>query len=249
MRPGGGHAGDRTKEGFMSGECRISEERPGEYALLVAGSPECVEPEKLARLASEATIVVAADAGADHLGRIGVLPDILVGDMDSIEPGTLAACRDARTRIVEVPRVKDESDLGLALGAIEQEGFSRVVAAAVLGGRIDHTLAAIGVLSRASLDRVEVRGAHERMRFIGRTAERSLLLSDIGLFPQETFSVFGCSPDAVMSASGTAYEVRGLALAPFSDRGLSNVACRSDARVTADAGRILVIAPDRSYAS
>src|SRR5680860_704700 len=39
--------------------------------------------------ARKADLVIAADSGLDHATRHGVTPDVLVGDMDSVDPASV----------------------------------------------------------------------------------------------------------------------------------------------------------------
>lgn len=214
----------------------------GPWALLVAGSPEGIGADALRELAAAAAFVVAADSGADRLHAAGIVPDLLVGDMDSINPKTLADADTERTRMVRVSPVKDESDLALALAEIGRAGFSAVVVTHALGGRLDHTLAVLGVLASAQALSIEVIDTGERIRFIGIGSVSEVRLSDLGLCPDDVFSVFALDAGARMSAVGVAYPVVDLPLAPFSDRGLSNVVVTTDASVRASAGRLMIVA-------
>ncbi|TFG39126.1 MAG: hypothetical protein E4H44_02685, partial [Candidatus Aminicenantes bacterium] len=57
--------------------------------LLVANGP-VRWTEALASLAATADPLLAADGGANHLGRIGLRPAVVIGDLDSITPGIRA---------------------------------------------------------------------------------------------------------------------------------------------------------------
>jgi len=67
--------------------------------------------------------------------------DLLVGDFDS-----LAAPPD-NIEIIRHPAEKDESDLELAVNEAIRRGFSCFYIYGALGGRLDHTLASIAVLT------------------------------------------------------------------------------------------------------
>jgi len=80
-------------------------------------------------------LLVAADRGADYLAALGLLPDVIVGDNDSltgIYPGI------AR---VEYPRGKDFTDGAAALAYAAGHTEGRIAVAGAIGGRLDHLLA------------------------------------------------------------------------------------------------------------
>ncbi|HSL34240.1 MAG TPA: hypothetical protein VK871_11360, partial [Candidatus Limnocylindrales bacterium] len=58
--------------------------------------------------------VIAADGGARHADRLGLVIDRWVGDGDSIAAGALERLRTAGIRVEVAPRDKDESDTELA---------------------------------------------------------------------------------------------------------------------------------------
>ena len=111
------------------------------YAVVVAGGPVDASTTAAEALAGAAT-VIAADQGADRLAAFERRPDVLVGDLDSILPETLAALRQAGIPVVEVDTRKDFTDGELALNEALSRGFDDVVLLGWLGGeRIDQSLA------------------------------------------------------------------------------------------------------------
>lgn len=90
--------------------------------------------------------VIAADGGLDHTRALGVRPDVVVGDFDSLEgaaPGALDQDGDERT--VTLPPLKDDPDLLSALKIGWARGSRVFHIYGALGGRIDHTLAAVNL--------------------------------------------------------------------------------------------------------
>ena len=97
-------------------------------------------------------VVICADGGARHCRRLGVVPDLLVGDLDSIDPDDLAWILQQQVPIQRYPAVKDQTDSELAIAValahlderqakMTETGPHDVVLLASLGGRPDHVLA------------------------------------------------------------------------------------------------------------
>jgi thiamine pyrophosphokinase len=96
--------------------------------------------------------IICADVGARHCLRIDIDPEVVIGDMDSLEPALADSLARRGTRISGYPPEKDETDTQLALQyalSLEPEEI-RIFGA--LGGRIDHTLANMSIL-KIALDR------------------------------------------------------------------------------------------------
>lgn len=93
--------------------------------------------------------LVAVDGGADVLRDAGLLPDLLVGDLDSVSPTTLAACEAAGVRIERHPTAKRDTDAALALASLR--GEDELLFLGPGGGRADHALANLHLLAAASL--------------------------------------------------------------------------------------------------
>ena len=108
--------------------------------LICNGEPPPVA--LLRRLARGADRIVAADGGANAALRAGITPDIVIGDLDSILPGTRK--KVGESHIIRVRR-QDNTDLEKALDYIAEAGHSEVVIAGATGGRIDFTLGNLSV--------------------------------------------------------------------------------------------------------
>lgn len=86
--------------------------------------------------------IVAADGGLTTLDALGIAPQLLVGDFDTVKPELLE--RYLGRDDIEVLRhnpVKDDSDLALAVEAVAEQGCSEIYVLGALGGRCDHSLA------------------------------------------------------------------------------------------------------------
>lgn len=85
----------------------------------------------------EGTRVIAADAGIGHARLLGLMPELWVGDFDSV-PADLPADLAAVPRQVFPPE-KDKTDGELAIAAALERGATSLVLAGAFGGkRADH---------------------------------------------------------------------------------------------------------------
>ena len=85
--------------------------------------------------------VIAADKGYEALEAYGVPPDLVVGDFDSL------GRRPSHPNVVQLPTVKDDTDMVYALREGLKRGFRRFVLLGGVGGRLEHTLANLQTLA------------------------------------------------------------------------------------------------------
>ena len=87
-------------------------------------------------------IKIAADAGYRTAKLLGVVPDILVGDFDSL--GDIP--EDAGMKIHKVPAEKDLTDTQIAVEMAIGAGADEIFIIGGLSGRLDHTLSTLSIL-------------------------------------------------------------------------------------------------------
>ena len=105
--------------------------------IISAGDCECVKIEK-----TQEDIIIAADSGLRYCQRDNILPDIIIGDFDS-----LGFVPETESKIV-LPVEKDDTDTSYAIKYAMEKGFREFVIFGATGGkRPDHTFANIALLS------------------------------------------------------------------------------------------------------
>ncbi len=99
---------------------------------------------------SEEDYCIAVDGGLSYCGILGVEPDKLIGDFDSVSEKEAEAIQLLKEqipeRIIELPVEKDETDMLAALKHGLSLGYQEFRIYAGTGGRFDHTLANIQCL-------------------------------------------------------------------------------------------------------
>jgi thiamine pyrophosphokinase len=179
--------------------------------------------------------VIAADAGAEAAARV----DLLVGDLDSISPPTLARLEAANVPIERHAEAKDASDLELALDAALARGADRVLVAGGASGRLDQLVGLLLLLGAERYARVELdaRLGHATVHVVRR---RRLLKGSGG----ETISLFAVHGPAIgVRTRGLVYPLADETLEPGSSRGLSNAFADADASIEVAAGVLLAVRP------
>jgi thiamine pyrophosphokinase len=85
--------------------------------------------------------VIAADSGLALAPILGCTVDLVVGDLDSVDPDQLAAARAAGAEVERHPVDKDRTDLAIALDVAMSRSPDRITVVGGHGGRLDHLLA------------------------------------------------------------------------------------------------------------
>ncbi len=94
----------------------------------------------------ESDFVIAADSGYRTAKRLSVKPDMLLGDLDSLDRTSLSESELAEMEKMLVSRIKDDTDTQLAVDTALSRGAENIYIIGGLGGRLDHTLSSVFLL-------------------------------------------------------------------------------------------------------
>jgi len=115
-------------------------------AVIVSGAPRT---ELDARdFLGEALFIIGADRGALTLLQHGVIPDLAVGDFDSVSESEYLKIKEKSRELLPLNPEKDETDTEIAVNYAIQQGAAEIFLYGGLGGRLDHTIANIRLLLR-----------------------------------------------------------------------------------------------------
>jgi thiamine pyrophosphokinase len=99
-------------------------------------------------VAARGGLLLAADGGAARLAALGLRPQAVVGDLDSLSTEVADELRAAGVPFVCFPVRKDQTDAELAADHAVSLGARRIVLTGALGGMLDHELGHVAVLRR-----------------------------------------------------------------------------------------------------
>ena len=91
--------------------------------------------------------ILCADGGTRHALDLGLTPNLVIGDMDSLEKDEWKRLEESDVAVELYPRDKNETDLELAINRAVELEPKEIIIIAALGGRMDQTLANIVLLS------------------------------------------------------------------------------------------------------
>jgi len=205
-------------------------------ALIIAASPSN-EIADLSHLAASADLVIAADGGAAVALAHGVQPHVVVGDMDSLAPDVLDDLKGNSVELVTFPPRKDETDLELALLEAVRRGATDITILGALGGRLDHALGNVYLLTMPEL-------LGRRARLVDGNVEGFIVRDEAQLHGRagDTVSLIPLTPEvAGIETHGLEYPLRRESLFMGPGRGISNVMLGKRARVSIGGGILLAV--------
>ncbi len=181
----------------------------------------------------------AADGGANIALKYGIVPSLVLGDMDSITAGNRRKL-EKLSRFVVVPSDKEKSDGQLLIEYLIEQGYSDIHLFAATGGRIDQTLFNLQLLAEFS-----------QCRVISKNEETAFIPSGTAIKDR-----CGCRASFIpltpevkgLTLDGFRYELQQAEIKFGSTLTLSNVIISENARVTYNEGGLLLVISRRPEA-
>lgn len=176
--------------------------------------------------------VIAADGGLEILKKINIMPDIIVGDFDSL--GYIPEGNNVIKHKIE----KDDTDMMLSVKLAIDKGYDIIEIFGGTGGRIDHTIANLQTMLYASKKGVEITMTDKERRYHVLTANNITLDGK----KAGDLSVFAIGGKAFnVSIKGAKYEADRIDLEPDNPTAVSNSYIGSDVKISVEQGSVLII--------
>ena len=173
-------------------------------------------------------LLIGADGGTKHILKLGLKPNIIIGDLDSIK----AVPKD--TPVIQFPVDKDKTDTELALEYVVKLGYKEVVLIGFLGRRLDHMVSNLMLLASMPIKITIIEGNQEmffcrdKLNISGKKNDLVSLIPLLG----------DCQG---VTTVGLKWSLQVWNLQVSSSRGVSNVMLGKSARVGLKTGCLLVI--------
>lgn len=184
--------------------------------------------------------IIVADSGMEFCRRTGVVPDMIIGDFDSVETDTLTFYKKQQNIVFkELNPIKDDTDTEFA---IRQAIALDVKEISILGGtgtRLDHVLGNISLLGIGLTEQVQIQliDAHNRIRMMSKSfkiTKEEQFGSYVSLLPYN-------GEVTHLYLKGFKYPLDDFSMKPFNSLGISNEIIDTEAEVIFKEGILLVI--------
>lgn len=205
-------------------------------AIFLNGSPD--SSGLIQHVVRRADLVVAADGGARYALNAGVVPDLVIGDMDSLGEELVREVEKRGASLERYPLRKDKMDGHLAVLAARKRGASAADFLCAMGGRLGALFAVPHILLAA--ERIGLRStvvADWGRMFVIEAGSRAVEGD-----PQDSVSIFPLSgPAAGVTLEGLEYPLENATLEPGDTLGFHNELIGNEARVSVGEGALLVV--------
>ncbi len=179
----------------------------------------------LKNISADADYIVCADGGLDHALKSGIFPDLVVGDMDSLETKT----HKFNQKIY--PQNKDLTDGEIAIKECLEKGCTKIILTCALGKRKDHELSNIFLLSKYNMCTIS-----EKDTEISVASEDVILNSLKG----KTVSIIPLEK-TLLSLSGFLYPLEKKEINLGETLTMSNVVKDDNAKISITSGKIILV--------
>ncbi len=123
-------------------------------AVLFANGLIC-HPDRLQPWVRPGDYLVGVNGGTRHCLAMGHRPDVIIGDLDSLDPDLQTESREQAVPILQFPARKAHTDLDLAMGHVVETGIQAAVLLGLWGGRLDQSVANLLLLANYR-DRLDI---------------------------------------------------------------------------------------------
>jgi thiamine pyrophosphokinase len=177
--------------------------------------------------------LICADGGSNSARKLKMIPDFIIGDLDSITEENLKFF-EGKSQIIHLKRQND-TDVEKCLKFAIKNNIEQVILMGATGDRLDHTFCNLGIVIKF----------FERIS-INIVAEKSLLVPYTGFIelntePGETISLYGFNNQTTIESKGLKYPLDGIAL-PFGEReSTSNIATGKSIELDIKGGIVFII--------
>ncbi|MFH1212812.1 MAG: thiamine diphosphokinase [Candidatus Neomarinimicrobiota bacterium] len=202
---------------------------------LILGNGAFPERINLKQMSSNRDLLfVCADGGAQKARELGLVPQMIIGDLDSISPETLNYFINIGVKVERNP-AQDNNDLEKCIRYLLRHGLHQFILVGFTGRRDDHTLASL-LIAKKYL---------RRAQFLIHSATAEMFLLKHGdwifeTFPGQIISLFGFPIARQVITHGLRFPLKNENLGCGS-RGLSNIATQSTIRIQFTGGHLLVV--------
>lgn len=190
-----------------------------------------------------ADFLICADSGVRHALKMGIKPNLVVGDMDSISEEDLNKIKQMKIREERFPAEKDFTDTDLALKIALKNGATEAVVLAGIGDRPDHSLANILLM-------VEYKKKGMNVRLAGENWEMFLIegQAEISGEKGDLLSLIPLSEEVVeIETKGLYYPLKKETIPLGAARGVSNIFLGEKAIVKAKEGLLIAVKISKDF--
>lgn len=182
------------------------------------------------------SFVICADYGIKNFINLEILPDLIVGDLDSSDEECKKFIEDKKIKMIKLNTRKDFTDSESALSYLIENKYDEITLLSVTGSRLDHTLSNIFLLEKY-FDKAKI-------KIIDNNNEISYIEEGDYTFTKDNYkylSIISISDKILLSSQGLSYEVENSTINRAASLGVSNEIIDEKAKIILHKGKALII--------
>lgn len=177
--------------------------------------------------------IICADGGANSAYKLKIIPNIIIGDLDSIKP-EVKEFYDGKSVIKKINRQND-TDVEKALKYAISKKFTDAILLGATGDRLDHSFCNLGIALKFD-DQIKVNILHQKSYL---SVETGIL--NLTTLQNENISLYGFDKKTKITSKGLKYELNNAEL-PFGVRESTSNAAKSEVvNLSIKGGKIFII--------
>ena len=123
-------------------------------AIIIA-SGKAVNKDIFNELYFDNDFIICADGGLNYLDNLNIIPNLIVGDFDSVDESLLVKYQNIKT--IRFSKDKDYTDTELAIEEAIKSGYREIIIFGATGTRLDHTMANMMLIEKYLKENVEIK--------------------------------------------------------------------------------------------
>lgn len=208
---------------------------------VIISNGEVKNPEFFIKLIKKSDYIIAVDGGSKHAKNFGLIPDLIIGDFDSINKKDYVYFQKKGSTFLRHDPIKDKTDVHLAIEHVMKSEFKEILLLCVFGDRIDHIIANIFLLLKVVEAGIKIKIIDEFNEIV--------LIQNFGKIKGNIGDTVSLIP---LTETVTGIELTGLKFIPKDGRlkmndtlGISNILTKKVATIRINKGKLLVIKPNK----
>lgn len=177
--------------------------------------------------------IICADGGANSAKKLGIIPDYIIGDLDSLEANNFKYFKSKST-IIQIKRQND-TDVEKCLKFAIKKKFDEVILLGVTGDRLDHTICNLGIVIKF-FNKIKIYISAENS-FLSAHDKTVRLKSKIN----ETISLYAFNKKTFITSEGLQYPLQKSNLAFGERESTSNVSISEKVELKIIGGIVFII--------
>ena len=181
--------------------------------------------------------LIAADGGVKHILKLGLIPQIIIGDFDSTPLSIRKKLEREKIKWIKYPIKKDQTDFELAVDYCLGKKFREIIIFGILGDLIDHLIANIFLLAKIQTENKSV-----KIKIIEGNQELLILNNEIIIKGKigDEISIIPMSELKGVTTIGLEYKLDNETIPFGTTRGISNVFNKTTAIIKIKSGTALI---------